>query len=55
MPRTARASLGNWCYHILNRGNARAEVFHKDEDYAAFFGSLSRHASGCGCGFSATA
>ena len=38
MPRTARASLGNWCYHVLNRGNARGEVFHKDEDYAAFIG-----------------
>ena len=36
MPRTARASLGNWCYHVLNRGNARAEVFHKPDDYAAF-------------------
>jgi putative transposase len=36
MPRTARASLGNWCYHVLNRGNGRAEVFHKPEDYAAF-------------------
>jgi putative transposase len=36
MPRTARASLGNWVYHVLNRGNGRAEVFHKDEDYAAF-------------------
>jgi len=36
MPRTARASLGNWCYHVLNRGNARADVFHKTEDYAAF-------------------
>ena len=38
MPRTARASLGNWCYHVLNRGNARAEVFHKPDDYAAFMG-----------------
>jgi putative transposase len=36
MPRTARASLGGWCYHVLNRGNGRAEVFHKEEDYAAF-------------------
>ena len=36
MPRTARASLGNWCYHVLNRGNGRAEVFHKEDDYAAF-------------------
>jgi putative transposase len=24
------------CYHVLNRGNARGEVFHKDEDYGAF-------------------
>ena len=36
MPRTARASLGNFCYHVLNRGNAQAEVFHKEDDYAAF-------------------
>ncbi len=24
------------CYHVLNRGNGRAEVFHKDADYIAF-------------------
>ncbi|MEN6494624.1 MAG: transposase [Thermoguttaceae bacterium] len=36
MPRTARAAVGGICYHVLNRGNGRAEVFHKDEDYAAF-------------------
>ena len=36
MPRTARASVGGICYHVFNRGNGRAEVFHKDEDYAAF-------------------
>ena len=41
MPRTARASLGNWCYHVLNHGNARAEVFHKTEDYAAFVDLLA--------------
>ena len=23
-------------YHVLNRGNGRAEVFHKPDDYAAF-------------------
>jgi hypothetical protein len=23
---------------VLNRGNARQEVFHKEEDYAAFLG-----------------
>jgi putative transposase len=36
MPRTARASAGGVCYHVLNRGNGQAEVFHKDGDFAAF-------------------
>src|SRR5438132_8128413 len=36
MPRTARASVGNVCYHVINRGNRRAEVFHHDRDYATF-------------------
>ncbi len=36
MPRTARASQANWCYHVLNRGNGKAEVFHKPADYEAF-------------------
>jgi putative transposase len=36
MPRTARASQANYCYHVLNRGNARAQVFHKPGDYASF-------------------
>lgn len=40
MPRTARAALGNWCYHVLNRGNGRAEVFHQPEDYDAFLALL---------------
>lgn len=25
MPRTARASVGNICYHVINRGNAKSE------------------------------
>src|SRR5262249_50801085 len=40
MPRTARASVGGVCYHVLNRGNGRAEVFHKEGDYAAFLDLL---------------
>lgn len=23
-------------YHVLNRGNGRADVFHKEDDYSAF-------------------
>jgi len=36
MPRTARASVGGYCYHALNRGNKRAHVFHDSEDYHDF-------------------
>jgi putative transposase len=36
MPRTARASQGGYCYHVVNRGNGRRTVFHKDGDYSAF-------------------
>ena len=36
MPRPARISVANGCYHVLNRGNGRGEVFHTDGDYAAF-------------------
>ena len=41
MPRTARASEANLCYHVLNRGNGRAEVFHKGDDYAAFLETMA--------------
>ena len=41
MPRTARASEANLCYHVLNRGNARSVVFHKDDDYAAFLAAMA--------------
>jgi len=36
MPRTARASVGNICYHVINRGNAGATVFHNQADYLRF-------------------
>ena len=36
MARRPRTSIGGLCYHVLNRGNGRSEVFHKDRDYAAF-------------------
>ena len=42
MPRTARASAANYCYHVLNRGNGRAEVFHKPEDYCAFIEAIAQ-------------
>ncbi|MBI4524614.1 MAG: transposase [Deltaproteobacteria bacterium] len=42
MPRTARASVGGVCYHVINRGNARQEVFRKRGDYKAFIDLLNR-------------
>jgi hypothetical protein len=36
LPRTARLTPGGYFYHVLNRGNARRQVFHKEGDYAAF-------------------
>ena len=36
MPRSPRADEAGGLYHALNRGNLRAEIFHKWEDYVAF-------------------
>jgi putative transposase len=40
MPRTARASVGGICYHVINRGNAQHEVFHARGDYQSFVGLI---------------
>lgn len=36
MPRIARGHSDGLIYHILNRGNGRQNVFHKDGDFKAF-------------------
>ncbi|KAF0145271.1 MAG: hypothetical protein FD156_1102 [Nitrospirae bacterium] len=36
MPRVVRGLADNYVYHIINRGNGRQEVFHKEKDYEAF-------------------
>ena len=36
MPRVARGLADGLIYHIINRGNGRQQVFHKDQDYLAF-------------------
>jgi putative transposase len=41
MPRAPRAPVGDQCYHVLNRGNARQQVFFKDGDYQAFLKALA--------------
>jgi len=42
MPRTPRASKGNIVYHVLNRANARMQLFYRDKDYIAFEAVLSQ-------------
>jgi putative transposase len=36
MPRIVRGLGDDVVYHVINRGNGRQEVFHKDRDYEAF-------------------
>ncbi len=36
MPRSARTLIGGLCYHVINRGNGRARVFHGEADYREF-------------------
>ena len=36
MPRAIRTDVGNYCYHIINRANARLPIFFKEEDYILF-------------------
>jgi len=40
MPRTARTVVGGYCYHLINRGNNRARVFHDSTDYWNFLALL---------------
>ena len=41
MPRTARAIVGGYCYHLINRGNNQATLFHEHSDYAAFLSLIT--------------
>jgi putative transposase len=34
--------FANHCYHVLNRANRRAELFHDPEDYRAFVALMSK-------------
>ena len=36
MPRPPRTIQGNIIYHVLNRANARMQIFEKEKDYLAF-------------------
>jgi putative transposase len=42
MPRTARFIVANYCYHVLNRSNKKARVFHERADYEQFLALIHR-------------
>jgi len=42
MPRPPRLIFADQCYHILNRANRRAEIFHEPVDYLAFIKLIGR-------------
>ena len=41
MPRIPRGHLAGHAFHVLNRGNGGATVFHADGDYRAFLELLA--------------
>jgi putative transposase len=41
MPRRPRHCNAGFCYHVLNRGNNQARVFHDDGDFSAFVDLIS--------------
>ena len=41
MPRTKRPDEAGKIYHVVNRGNAKQDIFHKPEDFHAFLRTLS--------------
>ena len=41
MGRARRVAAGGIVYHVLNRGNGRAGIFHKPGDYDAFLRVLA--------------
>jgi len=42
MPRTARGIVKGYCYHLLNRSNGRARIFHDSQDYDSFVSLIAR-------------
>ena len=36
MPRIPRGQQAGFAYHVINRGNGRATIFHKAQDSQAF-------------------
>lgn len=47
MPRGARILMRNVCYHIVNRGNQKQNIFLEDNDYIKFLEILKHYKRKC--------
>ncbi|MFA5349763.1 MAG: transposase [Candidatus Omnitrophota bacterium] len=43
MPRTARTTIQNGCYHIITRGNQKQSVFLEPYDYEKYLNFLTKY------------
>ena len=43
MPRGKRLTFDNAIFHIINRGNARQDIFHDEEDFEKFLHIIARY------------
>ncbi len=43
MPRTARITIENACYHIITRGNQKQCVFQESKDYEKYLSILTKY------------
>ena len=44
MSRPLRIEYPEACYHVVNRGNRREQVFNGEDDYLLFLGKLAEYA-----------
>jgi len=43
MPRIARITIENGCYHIITRGNQKQSVFKEEPDYSKYISLLDKY------------
>ncbi len=41
MPRPLRIEYENACYHVMNRGHSRQDIFHEEKYYQSFLKTLA--------------
>jgi len=49
MPRTRRFIVANYCYHVLNRSNKKARIFHDAGDYEHLLAAIHRRRRESSC------